>query len=132
LGSNLNNIYELRRIWLSLSQKDELTGYDRTTIQKFLRKADGVSRGSDRPASPGMPYLEYRLKAGAWNAKVLLRDLRARGYRSGYTILKDWSHLLREAHYAEAVWRFKTSAGMQAQVDRRHLGYIEWDGPCRM
>ncbi len=29
-------------------------------------------------------------KKGMWNGQVLLRELRARGYRGGYTILKDW------------------------------------------
>jgi hypothetical protein len=38
------------------------------------------------------PYIEERLKAGVWNAQVLLRELRARGFSGGYTILKDWLH----------------------------------------
>jgi transposase len=35
------------------------------------------------------PSIEERLKAGVWNAWVLLRELRARGFSSGYPILKD-------------------------------------------
>jgi hypothetical protein len=34
--------------------------------------------------------LEERLRAGAWNARVLLRELRERNYAGGYTILMDW------------------------------------------
>jgi transposase len=35
------------------------------------------------------PFIEERLKAGVWNAWVLLRELGAHGFSSGYTILKD-------------------------------------------
>lgn len=39
---------------------------------------------------PYKPYLDERLKAGVWNAQVLLRELRERNYGGGYTILTDW------------------------------------------
>ncbi|MBI4443175.1 MAG: hypothetical protein HY649_07350 [Acidobacteria bacterium] len=45
-----------------------------------------------RPASkldPFKPYLEERMRAGVWNGKVLLRELRERNYTGGYTILSD-------------------------------------------
>jgi hypothetical protein len=76
-----------------------------------------------RPARPSKldafkPYIEERLKAGVWNAQVLLRELRARGFSSGYTILKDWLHPQRTAAQTVAVRRFETPAGKQAQVDR--------------
>jgi transposase len=50
---------------------------------------------SPRTAQPSKldafkPYLEERLRAGAWNARVLLRELRERNYAGGYTILMDW------------------------------------------
>ena len=35
-------------------------------------------------------YLEERLTEGVWNAVILLRELRERGYTGGSTILKDW------------------------------------------
>ena len=36
------------------------------------------------------PYLEERLRAGVWNARVLLRGLRERNFTGSYTILTDW------------------------------------------
>jgi len=39
---------------------------------------------------PYKPYLDQRLSAGVWNAVVLLRELRGRGYSGGYSILKDY------------------------------------------
>jgi transposase len=79
------------------------------------------------------PYLQDRMKAGVWNAQVLLRELRQRGYQGGYTILKDWLQPQRAAGMATAVRRFETPPGKQAQVDWGHLGYLETDGEqCRV
>jgi transposase len=67
------------------------------------------------------------LKAGVWNGKVLLRELRERsytGYTEGYTILTDGLRLQREASYAVAVRRFETAPGKQAEVDWGHLGWL--------
>ena len=73
-------------------------------------------------------YLEERLSAGVWNAAVLLRELRERGYAGGYTVLKDYLQPKREASRLTAVRRFETPPGRQAQVDWGHLGTLEMDG----
>jgi transposase len=59
---------------------------------------------------------------------VLLRELRARNYTGGYTILKEWLHPQRESARVVAVRRFETPPGKQAQVDWGHLGTLEVDG----
>jgi transposase len=74
------------------------------------------------------PYLEERMKAGVWNARVLLRELRERGFSGGYTILTDWLRPQRKSAQVAAVRRFETPAGKQAQVDWGHLGSIEIEG----
>jgi transposase len=63
------------------------------------------------------PYLEERLRAGAWNARVLLRELRERNYAGGSTILMDWLQPQRSAARVVAVRRFETAPGTLAQVD---------------
>ena len=45
------------------------------------------------------------------NTDVLLRELRARGFTGGYTILKDWLHPERAAAQTVAVRRFETPRG---------------------
>ncbi len=67
------------------------------------------------------------MRAGVWNASVLLRELRERNYSGGYTILKDWLQPQRRATRTVAVRRFETSPGKQAQVDWGHLGALEWE-----
>lgn len=66
------------------------------------------------------PYLQERLQAGVWNARVLLRELRERRYSGGYTILTDWLRPQRESARMVAARRSETSPGKQAQVDWGH------------
>jgi transposase len=73
-------------------------------------------------------YLEERLGAGVWNARVLLRELRERNYTGSYTILTDWLRPQRSAARIVAVRRFETAPGKQAQVDWGHLGTLEMAG----
>jgi transposase len=129
----VQEIEELKRQGLSIRAMSRLTGYDRKTIRKHLVHPEAVPEYGPRPAQPSKldafkPYLEDRLKAGVWNAQVLLREVRARGYPGGYTILKDWLHPQRQSAQTVAVRRFETPPGRQAQVDWGHLGTIEMDG----
>jgi len=135
-GKDVQEIEELKRQGLSIRAISRLTGYDRKTIRKYLIQPEATPVYGPRPAPPSKlepfkPYLEERLGAGVWNGQVLLRELRARGYPGGYTILKDWLHPQREAAQTVAVRRFETPPGKQAQVDWGHLGTIEMDGQER-
>ena len=129
----MQEIEELKRQGLSIRAISRLTGYDRKTIRKHLVHPEVVPEYGPRRAQPSKldafkPYLEDRLKAGVWNAQVLLREVRARGYPGGYTILKDWLHPQRQSAQTVAVRRFETPPGQQAQVDWGHLGTIEMEG----
>jgi transposase len=131
-GIDVQEIEELKRQGVSIRAISRLTGYDRKTIRKYLIQPEAAPEYGPRPAQPSKldafkPYLEERLKAGVWNAQVLLRELRARGYGGGYTILKDWLHPQRESAQTVAVRRFETPPGRQAQVDWGHLGSIEME-----
>ena len=132
----MQEIEELKRQGLSIQAISGLLGFDRKTIRRYLLKPEGTPVYGRRPARPSKldgfkPYIEERLKAGVWNAQVLLRELRARGYAGGYTILKDWLHPQRESAQTVAVRRFETPPGKQAQVDWGHLGSIEINGEQR-
>jgi transposase len=132
----VHDIEGMKQMGLSVSAISELTGYDRKTVRKYLLNPESVpsyDKRSPQPSKldPHKPYLGDRLKAGVWNAQVLLRELRERGYSGGYTILKDWLQPQRKAGYTAAVRRFETPPGKQAQVDWGHLGYLEIDGEPR-
>lgn len=88
----MEEISELKREGLSIQAISQLTGFDRKTIRKYLLKPEGRPVYGPRSApvsklEPFKPYLKERLQAGVWNAQVLLRELRQRNYRGGYTIV---------------------------------------------
>lgn len=135
-GKDVQEIEELKRQGLSIRAISRLTGYDRKTISKYLVHPEGVPVYGPRAKQPGkldsfQAYLSERMRAGVWNARVLLRELRDRGYTGGYTLLTDWLRPQREAVSAVAVRRFETPPGKQAQVDWGHLGTVEIDGEKR-
>jgi len=125
----VNEIEQLRREGLSIKAISGLTGYDRKTVRRYLAVPEAVPVYGPRAARAGKldefkPYLEQRLQAGVWNARVLLRELRERGFAGGYTILTDWLRPQRTSARQAAVRRFETPPGKQAQVDWGHLGSI--------
>ena len=132
-GKDVHDIEGMNRMGLSISAISELTHFDRKTVRKYLLRPEAVPEYGGRAVGAGKlepfkAYLEDRLKAGVWNAQVLLRELREQGYAGGYTILKDWLHPQRQAAYTTAVRRFETPPGKQAQVDWGHLGYLQREG----
>ena len=130
----MEHIEQLKREGLSISAISEMTGFDRKTVRKYIEEPETKPEyKANRSGRPGKldafkPYLEERLRAGVWNAKVLLREIRERGYKGGYTILTDWLRPQRHAAKVVAVRRFETPAGRQAQVDWGHLGTLETEG----
>jgi transposase len=131
-GGEVNRIQELKREGLSLSQISALTGFSRPTIRKYLHQP-GMPIYKPRPVRKSkldafVPYLQQRLAAGVWNAVVLLRELRERGYSGGYSILKDYLRPLRQSASQVAVRRFETPPGHQGQVDWGDVGQIESEG----
>lgn len=134
-GGDMSEIQELHRQGLSVTQIHALTGFARSTVRKYL-KHPGTPRYSPRPKQPGklepfLPFLEERLRAGVWNAVVLLRELQGRGYTGGYTTLKEYLHPRRRAAFEVAVRRFETPPGHQAQVDWGVIGRDETGGVRR-
>lgn len=125
----MEQIHQLKREGLSVLAISNLTGFDRKTIRKYLRQPTARPEYPARPAAaskldPFKAYLQERLQAGVWNARVLLRELRSRNYAGSYTILTDWLRPQRASSQAVAVRRFETGAGQQGQVDWGHLGWI--------
>ena len=124
----MNEIQELKRQGLSISQIAAHTGFNRRTVRKYLTQP-GIPRYQPRaprpsPLAPFHPFIAQRLAAGVWNARVLLRELRDQGYAGGYTTLKDYLQPQREAARQVAVRRFETPPGQQAQVDWGELGTL--------
>lgn len=132
----MEHIEELKKQGLTVSAIASLTGFDRKTIRKYLAEPNQVLEYKPRPKAdsklePHKAYIAGRLSAGVWNAVVLLRELRERGYKGGYTILKAYLQPMRAASRTVAVRRFETPPGKQAQVDWGHLGTLALEGEQR-
>ncbi len=135
-GNDVEDLQELKRQGLSIRAISRLTGLARKTVRRYLRAPELPVYGPREPRPSRLdafkPYLESRMQAGVWNARVLLRELRERGYAGGYTVLTDWLRPQRQAAQVVAVRRFETPPGWQAQVDWEHLGTLELSGQQRM
>ena len=132
--SDVNEIQELKREGLSISDISGMTGFNRRTVRKYLSgSTEPVPTYGPRPTRPTKldafkSYLDQRLESGVWNATVLLREIKEQGYTGGYNILKDYLRPLRKAARVAAVRRFETPPGQQAQVDWGDIGDIAIEG----
>ena len=128
-GKDVNDITQLKREGLSITQISQLTGFSRPTIRKYLDHPQtpryGPRKKKGSKLEPFHDYIEQRLAQGVWNATVLLAELQARGYTGQYTVLKDYLRPLRKQARTTAVRRFETPPGHQAQLDWGDLGHIE-------
>jgi len=82
-GEGLSQVQIARR--LSLSRK---------TVRRYIR-ADGCPPPTRRAPRPGKldpykPYIRERWSSGCRHAITILREIRAMGYRGGYSILTAW------------------------------------------
>jgi len=118
-GDEYFMIRQMRREGLSISEIARKTGRDRKTVRKVVagdsRPEYGPRPGKVSKLDPHKPYLEERMKLGVYNAVKLLRELKARGYDGGITILKDFIKPYRDKE--QAIIRYETPPGQQAQVD---------------
>jgi transposase len=129
----VKEINELRREGLSIREISRLTGYDRKTISRRLSSPTDAPVNGKRSARVSKlaafrPYLNERLKAGVWDAQVLLRELRERNYAGGSTILTDWLRTQRKEAFAVAARSLETPPGKQAKVDWGRLGILSEEG----
>jgi len=87
----------------------------RNTVRKYLR-TPGLPAMKPRPPRPSKldafrDLVHRRLGEGIENCVVLLRELRAQGYRGGYSILKDHVRPRRLRRAVKATMRFETKPG---------------------
>lgn len=134
-GGSVMEIMRLHGEGLSIREIARRTGLARNTVRKYLRQP-AVPRYKARPRrasklDPFKPYLEQRMAEGVFNANRLLRELQARGYTGGKTILKDFLRPYRPARRPQAVLRFEPAPGEQAQVDWGEFVYLDSKGQRR-
>lgn len=118
-------IKELARQGVTKSEIARRLGLERHTVSKYISSACGppVSHPRRRKSclEPFQGYLRQRLAQGCTNGAVLLREIRARGYPGGYSILKEFLSPLRQDERKRAELRWESAPGQYTQVDWGHF-----------
>jgi transposase len=128
-------ILDLHRQGLSVSAISRQLGIDRKTVRRYI--ARGLEPPKYKPRvsqarviDPFRPYLSERITSfPALTARRLWRELKDRGYRGGYTVLKEAVRELRPPRTPAFEVRFETAPGEQAQVDLAHFEVVFTDEP---
>jgi transposase len=120
-GGIVKQIYELKGQGRSIRGIARILGVSRNTVKKYLA-SPGIPKARPRRRRPSLldPFKEHltsRMSEGVFNCEVLLREMRALGYRGGKTILKDYVKPFRPLPKPKATVRFETQPGECAQVD---------------
>ena len=131
----VKEIYEMKGAGRSIRGIAGELGIARNTVRRYLKSPEAV-RAKPRPQrasklDPYPGYIDSRLDEWLENCVVLPRELRARGYDGGYSILNDYVSPRRRPRQPDATMRLETAPGEQAQMDWGSLAYIGEDGKKR-
>src|SRR5689334_13632969 len=123
-----HEIVQRRQSGMSLRAIAEELGISRGAVYRALQRVQGQRDGGTVPAPRARrrgsvvdafePLLQELLtKYPNLTVERALQELRACGYRGGYTVLRQRVRLLRPRPALRPVPRFETSEGLQAQMD---------------
>lgn len=131
----MKQVFELSGAGASIRRIACTLGISRNTVRKYLRSSS-IPQPAARPPKVSklaryVDHVQARVDDGVENCQVLLRELRAQGYKGGYTVLKDFVHPLRQRPVIPGTVRFETAPGEQAQVDFGSCLYRAADGHMR-
>ena len=99
---------------------EELGVSPKTVTRALARKgAPSGERPNARRSKldPFKPLIDSLLSQGVWNGKVILEELKTRGYMGGSTIIRDYMKPRRSLRPSKATVRFETPPGHQLQHD---------------
>lgn len=122
---------------VNVSEIARKTGYDRKTIRKYLAMEvpPEPQKRTTKKSSKLDDYKEYitqRLNDYPEITAVrTYREILDKGYSGKYTIVKDFVRQVRPKQRIQAVYRYETKPGVQAQVDWGECGSVETDGKTR-
>ena len=131
-------VWHLHRQGLSKKVIARKVGIARNTVGKYLSTQTPTPprysvRGGPHPSlGPYMDHIRTRLvEFPELSAQRLYQEVKDRGYPGSYPVVQRFVRPLRKPKELEAVYRFETPPGIQAQVDWAHFGHIEVDGLCK-
>jgi transposase len=90
------------------------------TVQRALERNGAPEQKrstSESKLEPYKPDIDRLLSEGVWNGIVILREIQAKGYEGGYTMLRQYIQPKRALRPSRATVRFETAPGEQLQSD---------------
>jgi transposase len=127
-------IKEMRDNGASISKISRDLGISRPTVRKYLNSDNLPSFKKHKKPSildPYKPYIKERIEKYDVSAIRIFEEIKEKGYPGKYTIVKDYCREIRKKRSIQAVYRFETDPGEQAQVDFGYFGYIDEDGKTK-
>ncbi len=113
-------IEALARRGVYLCDIAEQLGVHPRTVRRALDRGGPPAPRRGRRGSLLDPYrsqVDELLAEGVWNAVVIWRELQARGYAGGLSLLRKYIHPKRGLRPGRATVRFETPPGRQLQSD---------------
>lgn len=128
-------IRDLYRQGLNISQISEKTGFHRNTVRKFLASTAPLTpkkrREKPNKLSPFKEYIKQRITDYPLSAARIFREIKLQGFIGSYSLVKTYIRTIRPSESTQAVIRYETKPGTQAQVDWGECDRIEVDGQVR-
>ncbi len=113
------------------TQIAQMLGVNDRTVRTYLKERPCARKKSMRSSrlDPFKPFIEEQLeKNPSYNGELLYERIVAQGYRGKKTVMKAYVAGLRRKLSQQAVMRFETEPGRQAQVDWKEFGRQFVDG----
>lgn len=127
----MHEAHLLRKQDFKIHQIAEILGKSERMIYNYLAATPGPSkkRNYSSKLDPFKSTVESILeKNPEYNRVVLYEKLKKSGYEGGISILRDYAFSVCQKAEKEAVRRFETEPGYQAQVDWKEFGKQDVDG----
>ena len=119
---------------LSISEISRGLGISRTTVRRYL-KSGKVPKYHRDPAGSMielyLPLVREMIDQLNLSAVRIYEELRKKGFKGSYSLVKQYSRPMRNDRKILAVYRYETDPGKQSQVDFGEFGYIDIDGKHR-
>ncbi len=123
---------DMHRQGMSISEIARQTGHDRKTVRTYVKSSKLLeSKEREKKASKLDAFKDYiiqKLHEGPFTASRLFKEIQDIGFTGKYTIVKDFVREVRPEQGVQAVYRYETKPGIQAQVDWSEFGKVEIDG----